>query len=321
MTKNIISINERMQKLENNYVPHKTFHLNTKEKIFLGKENDKKCRFCKKKEPEVGFNNIAHAIPEFVNNHNLLSYYECDSCNSKFARTIETHMGDYMNPFHTISQVRGKKGVPSVKKGGEKSRIDLKAEGLKVEAHDGEREIFEIDEENKTITLKAIRATYIPIAIYKCLTKMALTIIDESELINFENTIEWINEEEHDKSRFEIANLKCFYSFTPGPLPHDFTTCTVYKRKDNHIDNVPYMIFLLAYGNYTFQIYLPISSKDKGELTFISIPTPFDFKNEFGAPKYKLLDFSSKEKVKNEEVTMQMKFESIEDEEIIKPEE
>ncbi len=314
-----MTIEERMLKIENNYVPHKIYHLNTKEKTFLGDENNKRCRFCKKNEPEVKFNNIAHAIPEFVNNHNLLSYYECDTCNSKFARTIETHMGDYMNPFHTISQVRGKKGVPSVNKGGEKSRIDLKEEGLNVEAHEEEREIFEIDEINKTVTLKAIRATYIPIAIYKCLTKMALTIMEENELINYENALEWINEEQHDKSRFIIDNLKCIFSFTPGPLPHDFTTCTLFKRKDDHVDNVPYMIFLLAYGNYTFQIYLPMSSKDCGNGELVSIPTPYDFKNEFGAPIYKILDFSSKLKVKNENVSIQMHFDSFEDKKIIKP--
>lgn len=308
-----MTIEERMAKLENNYIPHKVYHLNTTEKIFLGEKENKKCRFCKKAEPEVEFNNIAHAIPEFVNNHNLLSYYECDSCNSRFARTLETHMGDYMNPYHTISQVRGKKGVPSIRKGGEKSRIDLKEDGLKIESHEGERENFEFDEANKIITLKAIRATYIPIAIYKCLTKMALTIIDEEELVHYENAMEWINEEEHDKSRFKIENLKCIYSFTPGPLPHDFTTCTLFKRKENHKDNVPYMIFLLAYGNYTFQIYLPMSSKDNGNVEFTAIPTPFDFENKYGVPRYKVLDLSSKEKIKNEEVYIPMSFESFED--------
>ncbi|MES2238809.1 MAG: HNH endonuclease [Bacteroidota bacterium] len=308
-----MTIEERMAKLDSNYAPHKIYHLSTEEKIFIGEKDSRKCRFCKKTEPEVEFNKIAHAIPEFVNNHNLFSYFECDSCNSKFARTIETHMGDYMNPFHTISQVRGKKGVPSVRKGGEKSKIELKEGALKVESHDGEREIFEFDEINKTVTLKAIRATYIPIAIYKCLTKMALTIIDEDELVNYENTLEWINEEEHENSRFKVSNLKCFYSFTPGPLPHNFTTCVLFKRKENNIDNVPYMIFLLAYGNYTFQIYVPLSKKDSGDIEFTAIPNPFDFENEFGTPKYRLLDFSSIEKVKNEEVTLKMSFDSFED--------
>jgi hypothetical protein len=303
-----MTLQERITNLENNYIPHKTYHLNTSERISLGDKDKKRCRFCNKTTPEVQFNSVAHAIPEFVNNHNLISYYECDSCNSKFARTLETHMGDYMNPFHTMSQVKGKKGVPSYSKGGEKSRIDLKDGAIRIESHDGERNIFEINEEKKTITIKSIRATYIPIAIYKCLTKMALTIMNEDELINFKSTLEWINEEQHVNSRFSINNLKCIFSFTPGPLPHDFTTCTLFRRKEVHKDNVPYMIFLLAYGNYTFQIYLPMSDKDSGDAMVVPIPTPFDIKNEYGTPKYKILDFASKEKVKNEEVRLQMSF-------------
>lgn len=313
-----MTLQERMAKLENNYIPYKIYHLNSTEKIYLGDKDNKKCRFCNKSQPEVTFNNIAHAIPEFVNNHNLISYYECDSCNSKFARTIETHMGDYMNPYHTMSQVRGKKGVPSYRKGGEKSRVDLKNDAINIESHDGEREIFEIDEENKTITIKVIRATYIPIAIYKCLTKMALTIMDEDELSHFRYALEWINEDNHDNSRFDIKNLKCIYSFTPGPLPHDFTTCTIFKRKENHKDNVPYMIFLLAYGNYTFQIYIPMSDNDSGDVKLTAIPTPFDFKNEYGAPKYRILDFNSKEKIRNEEVRLNMNFETFKEVEIDK---
>ncbi|WP_454045022.1 HNH endonuclease [Chryseobacterium sp. Marseille-Q8038] len=308
-----MTIEQRILNLENNYIPHKTFHLNTNENIYLGNNENKKCRFCKKSEPDVNFNNIAHAIPEFVNNHRLISYYECDSCNSKFARTLETHMGDYMNVYHTLSQVRGKKGVPSYRKGGEKSAIKRTSNGLQIDHHEGERENFILDEVNKTVTIKAIRATYIPIAIYKCLTKMALTIMDETELENFENTLKWINEEEHSKSEFKINGLKCIFSFTPGPLPHDFTSCLLLKRKNNHTDNVPYMQFLLAYGNFTFQIILPISSMDSASNTFniTPIPTPFDFKNEYGKPKYTVLDFTSTTKVKNEEVSLNMSYEEM----------
>jgi hypothetical protein len=313
-----MTLEDRIVKLEKNYIPHKTIHLKTDKNIYLGNRENKKCRFCKKQEPEITFNSIAHAIPEFVNNHKLISYYECDSCNSKFARTIETHMGDYMNVYHTLSQVRGKRGVPSYSKGGEKSRIDYTPEGLKIDSHEGERENFVIDKKNKTITIKAIRATYIPIAIYKCLTKMALTIMEDEDLLDFQHSLDWINEEQHDKSNFKISGLKCIFSFTPGPLPHDFTTCILFKRKDNHTDDVPYMQFLLAYGNYTFQIYLPMSKKDveNGIITMTPIPTPFDFENEYGKPKYTVLDFTSKEKVKNEEVKLEMGFESIEEKDV-----
>ena len=313
-----MKIEDRILKLENNYIPYKTFYLNTSELTFLGNESERICRFCKKTNAEVSFDNISHAIPEFVNNHSLVSYYECDTCNSKFSRTLETHMSNYMKVFHTLSQVRGKKGVPSFVKGGEKSGIRFTSNGLNASHHEGERENFIINEVDKTLTFKVIRDTYIPIAIYKCLTKMALTIMDEDELQYFQNTLEWINEEEHDTSSFTISNLKCICSLTPGPLPHDFTTCLLFKRKENHIDNVPYIQFLLAYGNFTFQIYLPMSEKDpnNGEYSMTPIPTPFDFENEFGAPKYSILDFTSTKKVKNEEVNMTMSYKSMEENEI-----
>lgn len=308
-----MTLDERVLKIENNYNEHIRIHLNLDEYIYLGNSKNRKCRFCNKSEPNVAFKTIAHAIPEFVNNHRLISYYECDSCNSKFARTLETYMGDYMNVYHTLSQVKGKRGVPSYKKGAEKSRIDHTEEGLKIDYHEGERENVKIDEENKTITVTAIRATYIPIAIFKCLTKMALTIMSEEELLNFDKTLSWINEEKHDESSFTIHNLKCIFSITPGPLPHDFTTCMLFKRKDNHVDSVPYMTFLLAYGNFTFQIFLPMCDKDKKDETYhmFSIPSPFDFKNQYGKPQYQLLDFTSKDKVKNEEVNMTMGFEKM----------
>lgn len=248
----------------------------------------------------------------------LVSYYECDSCNSKFSKTLESHMSNYMKVFHTLSQVRGKKGVPSYVKGGEKSGIRYTSTGINASHHKGEKENFIINEEEKTITFKVTRDTYIPIAIYKCLTKMALTIIDDDELPYFQNAIKWINEEDHNKSTFKISDLKCIFSLTPGPLPHDFTTCLLFKRKEKHKDNVPYMQFLLAYGNFTFQIYLPMSEKDpeKGTYSITPIPTPFDLKNEFGAPKYSILNFTSTKKIKNEEVSMKMSYESMEENQI-----
>ncbi|GEC80244.1 HNH endonuclease [Flavobacterium aquatile] len=302
---------ERFLKIDNNYSLYKSIQLNIDKNIYLGDKENKQCRFCKKQQPEVTFNTIAHAIPEFVNNHRLISYYECDSCNSKFARTIETHMGDYMNVYHTLSQVKGKRGVPSFSRGGEKSRVDHTSEGLKIDSFEGERENFVINEENNTVTFKAIRATYIPIAIYKCLTKMALSIMGDEELVNFENALKWINEEKHDESEFNIASLRCIFSITPGPLPHDFTTCMLFRRKDNNVDNVPYMQFLLAYGNYTFQIFLVMSNKDSNSGTSIMtpIPTPFDIENKYGKPDYKILDFYSKEKCKDDEVSLTMSYE------------
>lgn len=303
--------NERMEKIFDNYIGHKFLMLEGEEEIFLGNKENRVCRFCKKSEIETTFEKRAHAIPEFVNNHILFSYYECDKCNQRFAKTIETHMGDYMNAHHTMSQVRGKNGVPSVRKGGEKSKISFNENGLYMESHDDEREIFDFDETNKTFNVNTIRTTYIPIAIHKCLTKMALSLIDESEMIYFENTLEWINEENHDNSRFKIPYLPCFFSFTSGPLPFSKTTCMILKRAESPKENVSYMTFLLAYGNYTFQIAIPLCKNDKGDISMTAIPNIHEFLGIYEKPIYKIIDFSSTKKIKSDPVSIQMSFENL----------
>ena len=313
-------MNEKILKLLTdlniNYLSPEVTILGIGEPIYLGNEDEGKCRFCKKSTPEVSFNKIAHAIPEFVGNKQLFSYYECDSCNSKFARLVETHMGDYMNIHNAVSQVKGKRGVPSYKQGGKKSRIDMTTEGLRFQSFaEDSSEIFTIDEEAKTITIEGVRATYVPVAVFKCLCKMALAIMDEKELAHFSHTLEWILEESHSESRFKLSNAIAAMTFSPGAMPFDFTRCYLLKRKADHSDNVPYMIFMLEYGNYTFQIPLPLCTEDKKleglPASMIYIPSSVEI-NDNVFFKRKVLDLNSSTKVKGEEVKLTMGFELME---------
>jgi hypothetical protein len=182
----------RLRFLDENYISIDTYHLNEEGKIFLGDRSDRRCRFCHRKEPEATFKSVAHAIPEFTGNKKLIAIYECDDCNSKFSKLLESHMANYMNLWHTFSQVKGKRAVPSFKTIHEKkSRVDIGDANVEIKEHEGDT-ILAIDEGKKTITFTAKRASYIPIAIYKCLVKMVLTILPESELVNFKTTLNWI---------------------------------------------------------------------------------------------------------------------------------
>lgn len=306
---------KRLKFLDDNYVPLVDYHLNQDGKIFLGDKKNRKCRFCGKTKPETSFSNVAHAIPEFTNNKKLIAYYECDNCNRKFSRLLETHMANYMNLWHTLTQVKGKKGVPSFKTiHNKKSRVDVGSTDVEIENHEGDS-IATIDETNKTITFTAKKASYIPIAIYKCLTKMALTIMPESELDNFKATMKWINEEDHSTSPLSLKALYALMSFAPGVTPYPLTSCMLYKRKESPTQIVPYMLFLLAYGNFAFQIYLPLTSEDKKyhghnfEINFI--PTPIDLLKGSGFLSRKKLDLNSKTIVKGEDETIVIQFESM----------
>lgn len=56
---------------------------------YYGHKENRICRFCGKKEPDVSFSKIAHALPESIGNHVLATYYECDVCNDFFGRNLE----------------------------------------------------------------------------------------------------------------------------------------------------------------------------------------------------------------------------------------
>lgn len=303
--------------LATNYIPLITYHLNDDDKIYLGDIENRICRFCKKNESETTFNNVSHAIPEFVGNKKLIANYECDTCNSKFSKLMESHMGNFMNLWHTISQVKGKKKIPSFKTTQEKSRIDIETNTVKIEDHEGDN-ITTIDEVNKTITITAKKRSYIPIAIHKTLTKMALTIMPEEDLKDFKTTMAWINEDEHESSSYDLKSLPILMTIAPGIKPFPFVSCMLFKRKEMHIDSVPHMIFLLTYGNFAFQIFLPLCAEDiklEGkDITLTYIPTPIDMKGIRVTRKH--LDMSSKEKVKEEVESIVLQYESLEEQKL-----
>jgi hypothetical protein len=86
-------------------------------KQFLGDAANKRCRFCRKTAPQVTFRKEAHAIPEALGNKSLFSHYECDACNQKFGAGIQDSFGKWSKPMRMMTRIRGKSGVPTLKKG------------------------------------------------------------------------------------------------------------------------------------------------------------------------------------------------------------
>ncbi|WP_343614990.1 HNH endonuclease [Flavobacterium sp.] len=302
-----------MDFFNDNYAPFTTYHLNKEIKIFLGSETEKVCRFCNKNENETTFSTIAHAIPEFIGNKKLIANYECDACNSKFSRLLESHMGNYMNLWHTLSQVKGKRSVPSFKTINDKSRIDIGSKNVEIAEYKDDK-IISVNPETNTITFTAKKRSYVPIAVYKTLTKMALTIMPESELIDYKTTMAWINEENHQDSPQNLKNLIVFMSIAGGIRPIPFVSCMLFKRKDDHKNPVPNMLFVLAYSNFVFQIYLPLSKADLklqgGVMELSYCPTFLDLEGVYLTRKK--LNMSGKEKVVEEEEKIEMQFEHLE---------
>src|SRR6202043_395315 len=85
---------------------------------------------------------------------------ECDACNEMFGRGIENDLGNWSKPMRTMARIRGKTGVPTIKKKGGSApgwRIEYSGTGFVGTSYEDDPP-YDLDEANKKITFKLQRA-------------------------------------------------------------------------------------------------------------------------------------------------------------------
>ncbi|CAK0780196.1 HNH endonuclease 5 domain-containing protein [Gammaproteobacteria bacterium] len=311
----MVPMNEQIIYFESNYHVVSDIHTSPEgDNIFIGDRDNRACRYCGKKTSEVTFKKIAHTVPEFIGNKKIISYDECDGCNTKFSRIIEDHFSKYLGAQRTIAQVRGKKGVPSYKSIKKKSRMDMDENGIIIKSYEDDL-LCEIDEENHQLKILVNYQPYIPAAVFKCLAKIALSTLPVGKLKYFQETIKWILDETHDKNMFPYSPLMSLHTFVPGPHPHRGIKLLNLERKNDSL-KVPYLIGIVAFANFIYQINVPSIEKDKhlfgSNIDISYFPTPFDVNNIYGDVKRTVLDLSSYERTENTTRPVTMRFDSIE---------
>lgn len=308
-------MNEQIAYFESNYSVVSDYRVfPDSDKIFIGNKDNRICRYCGKQAPDVSFRKIAHAIPEFIGNKRIISYDECDVCNEKFSRIVEDHFSKYLGAQRTVAQVKGKKGVPSYKSKKKKSRIDMEENGISIKSYEDDL-LCEIDEENNQLKILVNQQPYIPAAVFKCLVKISIATLPESELEFFEKTINWILDDAHNKDLFPSSPLIALHTFVPGPHPHKGIKVMNLKRKSDSL-KVPYLISVVAFANFIYQINVPSVEKDKhifgSNIDISYFPTPFDTNHAYGEVKRVVLDLSSYEYTAHAVKPVTMHFDSIE---------
>jgi hypothetical protein len=283
--------------------------------LMLGSaDHPKHCRFCDKDEPEVTFKDEAHALPAAFGNTGLFSNYECDACNHLFGEGIENHLGNWSKPMRTLSRIKGRNGVPTIKKPGPGQgwRVEYSDTGFQLMEYE-EEPFFEVDEEAKQIRFELYRDTYIPIAALKGLVKIGLTLIPDVETPHFRETYDWIRDMDH--SRNFVAEFPVFRTFVPGTMRNDLIVLILMRRRDG-VDTVPYTFFTFAYGNEVLQVFLPSTSRDQcidGKLlTLTPYPNPgAPDPVRHGRPRLKVEHLTGRQRVKGEKVPAVLGFDSV----------
>jgi len=268
----------------------------------FSKNNDKEflsdsvincCRFCGRSFPVVSFKEEAHVIPEFIGNKKLFSKFECDECNHFFSK-YETEFAEYMLPHNALSGTVSKKNkIPKFKKKGQ-PLIENTPESINIS------DVINMDLSNingKGLDINIKISPYIPEYIYRCLVKIAISIIPESKLRNYKDTISWLMNVDQE------ASIKPFMVFSMYPFQYKMEEifCAVFERLDSCLDKVPFSIFVLSYKNFAFQICLPNTLKefvgDQINGTPFIFPTRLDFnQNCLERRTNHIIDLSCKEK-------------------------
>lgn len=273
-------------------------------KQFLGIKNST-CRFCKKTTPDVSFKKDAHALPHCIGNNVLFTHNECDRCNNKFGRLLENEFAKFMHLNHTISGVRGKNGYP-------KYKMDdalIKTTGSNIDWSDVPIENIDHNKDAGVIKIKQKIPAFIPVAMYKCFVKMALTLMPENELVQFENTLDWINEENHQNSKYPFENLLLFHGNVATTERFYGISAILVKRMDDTDCTKPYIMFRLTYGTFMFQVPIPLSKMDteKNAVEFPYIPNLTDLKFGFNKMEIGLMDLHYTESLRGTEMTVTIK--------------
>ena len=299
---------------ETNYDTIGSWRLQPGDKVVLGDQANRVCRFCGKTFPEVTFRKVAHAIPEALGNKSIVTAYECDTCNEIFGRGIENDLGNWSKPMRTLARIRGKSGVPTLKKGGAGPgwRIEYDDTGFNITSYEDDP-FYEVDEVNKKITFNLKRDAYTPVAVLKAFMKIGLTLLPDTEVENFAQLIAWVRHPDHSRSFAEKCPI--IYTFQPGPMPNDLILASVLRRKP-HVTSYPYAYLVLGYGNETFQVQMP-SQKHDGAMNGQSVsihpfpPSESPDPVRFGPNGRALRDFTGREVVRGEIVPIDVGYEFV----------
>lgn len=248
----------------------------------VGNSKDKVCRFCGKNESEVSFKKIAHVFPEAIGNNGLASNYECDTCNQYFGNTIENEYSNFFSLYHSVIQIKGKKGVPRCSyKIPCTLRTDKCAEYcVDIDFKSGIpviRQCKEVGDRyirfaNNEITISKPVGKHCPIAVFKAIVKMAISVMPEEELPCFFNTINWLLNPKHSNI-YDSKKLLVRYKMIPGFNVTKYPHYVLYRRKRT-VWNKPYMLFNLTYGCFSLFIEIPRDSENSSHSEFLNLPFP-----------------------------------------------
>ena len=234
---------------------YKLITFDTKKKKLYGEPTKEKrhCRYCNKTMDDgVNFKNIAHAISEALGNKTIISAEECDTCNSKFAETIEKDIIKYLHLYRTLYGKKGKNGIPHLKYDN----------GMEIKYY-GENAILidrlgacKFDQGDDFII--PLKNTINLMNIYRALVKFVIGVIPREYLQYCSKTIDWLNNIKNDGSKLDLPPVATLFD---NRFYFDQPELVIYVRKED-CKEFPFIYAEFRTTFFIFVYILPFSDKD-----------------------------------------------------------
>jgi hypothetical protein len=217
-----------------------------------------------------------------------------------------------------VGGVSGKNGVPTLlSASGEskgKSRIEFK-EGTLHMSHPSEDNSFVVDELAKTGTFSHAVQPYRPLGAYKALCKSAFALLQPKELAHFDELKQWLLQDDVTTNQvYKDGFYACWRSFVPAFRAFPQPLVILFRRKGK-ID-VPYMSMFVAFGNLSYQIFLPCPARDRHllgkNIKLLTYPHIYQLQpwKASGPISYEQIDLSSPERTKGTSGTLSWRYEN-----------
>jgi len=276
-------------------------------KIYLGQNQPRLCRYCDEGPEHTTFKEKSHAIPMFLGNRTIIDLMECDRCNHHFGSHFEDSFANYIHPFRPLQRTRGRKGIPGYKD--EDLRIQaLTPSFLEISAH-GKLDFDDLKVEGeRRLKLPMKRLPFYPTAVHKSLIKIALALMPAEDHVRFGDLKRWLLAKDHrPRVRGFGPVMEWFIS---GPTNPDRIRCIVARAKEEFRDKVFEYQLIFCFGNFQFQLTIPLSAEAGKEKNYVRAPLlmPTEHFRAFGESDFEDKIFESGVRVENEEISVLIQY-------------
>lgn len=221
---------------------------------------DRVCRFCGNSMPVTSFRTKAHFFPEMLGSRYLLSDFECDACNSIISK-YENDLANFLGVARTLNVVSGKNGVPKYKDRG--SSLELVAnrseQTILLSRSNAADQSIRFDESTNNLIIEFTCNPYVPINVYKSILKIALSVLPEKYIDNYQGALRFVAGDTFD----DVLKGSKIVACTILPLTYyaKFPIGMLFRKRGDDMPTFTHF-FCLYFQNFIFQTVIPLNKED-----------------------------------------------------------